>query len=265
MGAGPGRRSASGYFTKGTVTFLVLLTCLPYGNPGDHVFNFCGTLPDKNEDCAKAVMVRASVIVLKTSCHRVKSPFFPPRYPSQELISKRKPAERKPLKQSAFARLAISHHKDQQRELKKVVLEMPLGLLTQCLVFILWHGFFIIGVSHFTTILPHCQTSMHARGRPARVSEMILRDFLLLVCVCVCASSFHASASETTPASKKLEDLLHMYEVVQENGGSLDRRSFPERGGNFDLAISASRWAICVLFYFSFEMSWTSNKHWLQL
>ena len=77
MGAGPGRRSASGYFTKGTVTFLVLLTCLPYANPGDHVFNFCGTLPDKNEDCAKAVMVRASVIVQKTSCHRVKSPFFP--------------------------------------------------------------------------------------------------------------------------------------------------------------------------------------------
>ena len=68
-----GGRSPSSFF----------LTCLPYGNSGEHVFNFCGTLPDKNEDCAKAVMVRASVIVrTKTSCHGVKSPFVPPRYPS---------------------------------------------------------------------------------------------------------------------------------------------------------------------------------------
>ena len=73
----------------------------------------------------------------------------------------------------------------------------------------------------------------------------------------MCASSFHASASETTPASERLEDLLHMYEVVQENGSSSDKRSFQERDVNFDRAtcISASRWPICVLLCFALEVA----------
>ena len=71
-------------------------------------------------------------------------------------------------------------------------------------------------------------------------ARKITQVFLWLVCVCACMSSFNASTSKSTPASKRLDDLVQMYEVVQENSDTLDARSLWE-AHQFDHAIVSSR------------------------
>ena len=106
---------------------MVVLISASNDDPGEHMFGYCGTLPDQNENCGEAVMVNFThpdIACLGGKCVFIRT-LFP-----QKLISNSRATARKPLKPSAFARLSISDVKEQQRELKKVIPKLPLGLLS---------------------------------------------------------------------------------------------------------------------------------------